>query len=160
MVPMFVYAADPTLLPNDTESPGAINPAVTQDNIQETICHKGWSAKARPPVNFTEPIKQRLLQEHYPGATPHAFELDHRVPIEVGGCPTCTSNLRIQKWRNPAHHHCTPGEMMDAACKDRLENFVHRSVCSGAMTLAQGQKVFLGNWIAAYDATWPPTHIQ
>jgi hypothetical protein len=113
MVPMFAYAADPTLLPNDTESPGAVNPAVTQDNIQETICHRGWSAKARPPVDFTEPLKQRLLQEHSPGATLHAFELDHRVPIEAGGCPNCTSNLWIQPWRDPAHHHCTPTVLMD-----------------------------------------------
>jgi hypothetical protein len=47
--------------------------------------------------------------------------------------------------------------MMDAACKDRLENYVHRSICSGSMTLTQGQQIFLGNWIDAYNALWPPT---
>ena len=161
MVPLFVYASDPTLLPDNTETPGAINPAVTQDNLDQTICAKGWSAHVRPPVDFTQPIKRRLLQQHYPAAAPHDsdFELDHRVPIEAGGCPNCASNLWIQKWRDPVHHHCEPAVLMDAACKDRLENLVHRSICSGAMTLAQGQQVFLGNWIDAYNATWPPTHL-
>ena len=160
LVPLLAHAAEPTLLPDNTESPGAINPAVTQDNIQETICHRGWSAQARPPVEFTEPIKRRLLQEHYPGAAPKGFELDHRVPIEAGGCPNCASNLWIQPWQNPAHHHCTPTVLMDAACKDRLENYVHRQICSGTMTLAHGQSVFLGNWIDAYNSLWPTNHMQ
>jgi hypothetical protein len=141
--------AAPSVSP-DQSTPGAINPDVTQDNIQETICHRGWSKSVRPSVDFTQPIKLRLLRQHYPGADPRDFELDHRVPIEDGGCPDCESNLWLEPWRDPAHHRCEDSVLMDAACKDRLENYVHSMICTGRMTLAQGQAIFLGNWVDAY----------
>jgi len=144
-VALLTMAAD--LVPDDQQAPGAINAAVTQANIAETICARGWSERVRPPLSFTEPIKRRLL-----GAGADQFELDHRVPIEVGGCPDCVSNLWLQPWRDPRHHACNPDVMLDAACKDELENAVRRRICSGRMTLAQGQAIFLGDWTAGFAA--------
>ena len=154
LVAMFLYlallpaSAEMPLLPDDA-TPGAINPAVTQENIDQTICQHGWAETVRPPSSFTGSIKRHLLAQ-YLLPDPKVFELDHRVPIEVGGCPDCKNNLWLQRWSNPSHHHCNPA-LMDAACKDRLENFVHKQVCTGQMTLAEGQSVFLGDWIAAYQ---------
>jgi len=127
--------------------PGALNPDVTQGNIGGTICTPGWSTSVRPSLSFTNPLKHSLLP---PKANMHAYELDHRVPLELGGCPTCKSNLWLQPWRDPVGHKCEPAEMMDAACKDELENLIHREVCAGEMTLKEGRAVFLGDWIAAY----------
>src|SRR2546421_8893359 len=45
------------LLPDPTCTPGATNPAVTQDTIASTICVKGWTATVRPPVSVTTQIK-------------------------------------------------------------------------------------------------------
>lgn len=132
-------------------APGAIDPRVTQENLATTICQSGWSKSVRPPVSFTAPIKRKLMEQSN-ATDPHAFELDHKVPISSGGCPDCLTNLWLQPWSQPEHHHCSPELGMDAACKDRLENFVHRQICTGQMTLAQGQSIFLGDWIAAYHA--------
>jgi hypothetical protein len=151
---LLTTAAD--VLPNNAESPGAINPNVTQDNIHQTICVKGWSQSVRPLDSFTEPLKLHLLVEHAPGDNPRQFELDHRVPIEDGGCPTCVANLWLQPWRDSHHHVCQPAVLMDAACKDRLENLVHRRICAGQMSLATGQAIFLGDWITAYGQYVPP----
>ncbi len=150
-LPLLAALALITMAAADVEpdQPGAISQTVTQDNIHQTICMKRWSKRARPSVNVTEPLKYRLLK-HHPGADPRQFELDHRVPIEDGGCPDCVENLWLEPWRDPTHHKCVPNVMMDAACKDKLENLVHRQICSGQMTLAQGQAVFLGDWIANY----------
>ena len=125
---------------------------MTQDNIHEKICQPGSSPEVRPSVAFTQPLKLRLLREQYPGADPHEFELDHRVPIEDGGCPDCISNLWLEPWRDPHDHTCQPDVLMDAACKDRLERFVHREICSERMSLDQGRAIFLGDWIEAFHA--------
>jgi len=136
----------------DAQSPGAVDPMVTQENIHETICAPGWSKEVRPSRNWSSPIKQRLLRQQHPDADSRAFELDHRVPIEDGGCPNCVTNLWLQPWRDPHHHVCQFDVLPDAACKDRLENYVHRQICSGKMTLDQGRAVFLGDWTKAYQS--------
>jgi hypothetical protein len=145
----FLLITAPATVPN-AQAPGALNPAVTQDSIQETICMKGWSASVRPNVAFTERIKRQLLRQQYPMASLREFELDHRVPIEDGGCPDCETNLWLQPRRDPHQHKCIPDEMLDAACKDVLERLVHRRICSGEMSLRDGQQVFLGDWQQAY----------
>lgn len=42
-------------LPDPKLTPGATNPAITQDNIHSTICdHEHWTTKnIRPPSNYT-----------------------------------------------------------------------------------------------------------
>jgi hypothetical protein len=42
-------------------SEGAIDPRVTQANINQTICRREWVRAARPPVQVTTWIKHRLL---------------------------------------------------------------------------------------------------
>jgi hypothetical protein len=75
------------------------------------------------------------------GIDPHAhgFELDHRVPLELGG-----SNAPENLW--PQAYSSQP---WNAHLKDRLEDRVHALVCSGTMSLHDGQALFLGDWIAA-----------
>jgi hypothetical protein len=55
--------------------------------------------------------------------------LDHIIPIEVGGCAACAENLQLQ-------------DKAQAKAKDRLENSTRRAICSGRMTLKDGQAVF------------------
>ena len=145
----FLLIQQPATVPNQTAQ-GAINPEVTQENLQETICHKGWSKTVRPDSSWSMRIKRRLLREQHPEAASREFELDHRVPIEEGGCPNCESNVWLEPWRDPGEHKCVPDQMLDAACKDVLENLVHRRTCSGQMTLREGQAAFLGDWRQAY----------
>lgn len=135
------YAADP-IRPDPTLTPGAINPAVTQANIQQTVCKAGWTATVRPPASYTDKLKLAQMTKYgYPkGTDPKTVEEDHRVPLSSGGNPTDPRNLwpetRLGSW--------------GASRKDRLEVFEQHSLCKGKITLKEAQAVFLGDWIAQY----------
>ena len=131
-------------LPNPLATPGAINPLVNQANIYSTICISGYTKTIRPSSYFTNKIKHSQLDSGYnlKGDTnPSDYEEDHLVPLEVGGDPTSVKNLFPQPWL----------VTWNAGKKDRLENKIHSLVCSGAITLATGQKVFMTNWILGYQ---------
>lgn len=106
--------------------PGAINPDVTQYNIDQTICVPGWTKTIRPPVSYTNRVKREMfpLQQNS-----HDYELDHFIPLELGGHPTDVLNLWPQPW----------GGKCGARAKDVMENALHRKVCSYRMTLADSQ---------------------
>jgi hypothetical protein len=84
--------------------PGAVDPHVTQATIHDTICQRGYTGKVRPTRKVTDAIKRRLA-DGLPGS-PQDYELDHLVPLGLGGHPTSASNLWLQTWT-------------DAATKDR-----------------------------------------
>ena len=111
---------------------GATNPAVTQADIAQTICVKGWTATIRPTRREAWSLKRNLLQ----GRKAKGLILDHVVPLEVGGAPRDLANLQLQT-------------RAAATRKDRIENRIHREVCAGTMTLQSGQATFLG------DHSWP-----
>jgi len=130
------YAAD---LPTPELTPGAINPAVTQENIATTICVKGYTKTIRPKMGYTNALKRKQL-EGYTDKDPRHYEEDHRVPLEAGGHPSDPRNLWPEKLDGT----------WGARKKDKLENYVHRAICSGKMTLQKGQSIFLGDWIDGY----------
>ena len=58
-----------------------------------------------------------------------AFELDHFIPLELGGHPTDKQNLWPQPWEGSCGAHA----------KDAMENDLHRKVCAKRMTLSDAQ---------------------
>src|SRR5664279_936918 len=44
-------------LPDSSCTPGAMDPKVTQDNIDQTICVSGYTKTVRPPVSYTNSLK-------------------------------------------------------------------------------------------------------
>lgn len=79
---------------------GALNPEVTQSNIQSTICRPGWTASVRPASSFTNGVKQRLMIEHrVPAHRSGEYELDHFIPLALGGHPRSLDNLWLQPWK-------------------------------------------------------------
>jgi hypothetical protein len=68
-------------------------------------------------------------------------ELDHLVPVELGG-----SNGRANLFPEAATP--TPGSHQ----KDRLELRLRRDVCSGKITLRRAQRLIANDWVAAYHA--------
>ena len=123
-----------SLPPKDV--PGALNPDVTQANIKKTVCVANWTKTVRPPASYTNKLKAQQMAELGLKGDPHLWEEDHRVPLSVGGCPTCASNLWPEQWSGPQGAHA----------KDAIEDRVHRAICNGSLTLKQGQAIFLGNW--------------
>jgi len=76
-----------------------VNLDVTQDNIRETICTRGWTDTVRQPKAWTDKIKRELLADF--GGAPKDYELDHKMPLAVGGHPTDLNNLKLQPWEGP-----------------------------------------------------------
>lgn len=70
-------------------TPGATNPAITQANIDETICNPHWSTKSiRPPEEYTYRLKREQIGEYHDSDTRAAdYEEDHLIPLELGGNP-------------------------------------------------------------------------
>jgi hypothetical protein len=119
---------------------GALNPAVTQETIEQTICSYGYTKKIRPSYAYTRRLKKAMLiQARAPGA-PSDYELDHFVPLELGGCVDCPDNL----WLEP--YWPLPGALQ----KDRVENYLRRQVCAHKMNLDDAQRLIIDDWYAVY----------
>lgn len=103
----------------------ATNPTVSQATIQQTICVAGWTKQVRPPTSFTRKIKIRWASRL--GQAPAKFELDHIIPLTLGGAPKAESNLQLQLWP-------------EAKKKDVLERSLSRQVCQGKISLKAGQE--------------------
>jgi hypothetical protein len=120
-------------LPDSACTPGAVFTNATP----EVICVSGYTRTVRN-VPFSE--KDQVYAEygishHVPGQ----YEVDHLVPLELGG-----SNDIANLWPEAASP--TPGFHE----KDQVENYLHDQVCSGAMALKDAQKEIATNWLAVY----------
>ena len=122
-------------------TPGALNPNVTQGNIEQTICVKGYTSTIRPPVSYTDPLKLELMRSYGLAGPASGYELDHLISLELGGNPTSIENL----W--PEAYTPTPG----AHEKDRVENYLHDQVCSAKMSLAAAQRRIATDWRSVWD---------
>lgn len=113
-----------------------LDPDVRQETIGATICTSGYTKSIRPAVSYTNGVKRKLMREQ--GIDPariHEFELDHIIPLEVGGHPRNVHNLQLQPWP-------------EARTKDRLENRLHRMVCKGRITLSDARACIWRDWQA------------
>ncbi len=123
-------------LPDPGCTPGDLmKPLVTK----EQICVSGYSSGVR---NVTDTEKNAVYSEY--GITSHAsgqYEVDHFVSLELGG-----SNDISNLWPEPASPK--PGFHE----KDKVENYLHDQVCSGAMTLQAAQIAIATNWLEVYNS--------
>lgn len=87
------------------------------------LCVSGYSASVRPPTSYTDGLKRKWVPA---GHSVSEYELDHSIPIAIGGDPRNTNNLWLQDWPS-------------AKRKDVLENQLHKDLCSGKITLKQAQ---------------------
>lgn len=125
------------VLPDTNCTPGSIDPQVTQDNIFQTICSKGYSTSVRPPVAYTNKLKrQQIIDYGYLDTNLKDYEEDHLISLELGGSPTDPKNL----WPEPDD---SPNP------KDAIENLCHHKVCSGEISLSDAQKQIATNWPTA-----------
>jgi hypothetical protein len=130
----------PGYLPRRELTPGAIDPRVTQHNLGNTICRPGYSAAVRPPFAYSNAMKHRLMRAYDATGSIHDYELDHLIPLELGGCAQCEANL----W--PQSRKLFPG----AREKNEVEDYLHHQVCSGALPLAEAQQDIASDWYAVY----------
>ena len=125
-------------------TPGATDPLITPANVLTTICRTGYAASVQLSASSAASLKRQLMVAYHLTGPADDYELDHLVPLEVGGAPFAATNL----WPQPNTHPATSV----ANVKDPVEDYVHHAVCTGAMTLTQGQEVFLtGQWAGMVD---------
>lgn len=124
-------------LPDPSCTPGAVSPAVTQANLQSTICRSGYSESVRPPESITEREKYASMASYGDGGSARGYEYDHLVSLELGGATNDPRNL----WPEPG---ASPN------IKDRIEDRLHELVCDGTLPLASAQSQIARNWLAAY----------
>jgi hypothetical protein len=136
-LPSSCQALENGTLPDPSCTPGVADPRVTQDNIDSTICVSGYSSLVRPPVSYTEPLKFKLMDAYGYTDSPSNYELDHLIPLELGGAPFNVKNLWPEPWYGNN----------DASVKDRLENYLHDQVCSGNIDLKTAQNEIATNWV-------------
>lgn len=128
-------------LPDPVKTPGAINPNVTQENIDENICVSGWTKTIRPPVTYTNKLKKQQIPGYgYADTNPSHYEEDHLISLQLGGNPKDPKNL----WPQPYDGAC------NARVKDVLETKLKRLVCDGTVSLQEAQQAIASNWIEAY----------
>lgn len=127
-------------LPDNACTPGEADARVTEDNIHTTICISGYSSSVRPPVSVTNTIKTERMQAYGDTDSKANYELDHLISLELGGCPDCIANL----WPEPYN------EQLGAREKDTVDNYLHKQVCNGAMTLHDAQEEIANNWVEVF----------
>ena len=125
------FAADP-VLPDPKLTPGAV---LTTDAA--VICRPGYARSVR---RTSGSLKHRIYLEYGITQKNGRYEIDHLVPLSIGGADT-----RENLW--PESHDTKP---WNADVKDRLENYLHVEVCAGQIALADAQEAVAADWIAAY----------
>ncbi len=125
--------------PDPACTPGAIFEGLSV----EEMCVSGYTKAVR---NVSVALKRQVYAEYglsYPQPT-GAYEADHFIPLELGGSNDIANLFPEAADPDPGFHE-----------KDIVENYLHKEVCSGAMTLAAAQQAISTDWLAVYN-TIPP----
>ena len=109
-----------------------LTPGGVWEHDTAVVCHR-TTAAARAPV--TRAMKRRVLRAYGDWPPRQRYELDHLVPLELGGAST-PRNLWPEPW-------------VEARRKDLTENRLHRLVCEGKVPLPLAQRAIAANWVAA-----------
>jgi hypothetical protein len=120
-------------------SSAALNPDVTQDTIQQTICVPGYTKTVRPSTTYTNGVKFKLMREEgIAEDRVHELALDHIIALALGGHPRSLDNLQLLD----AHENSR---------KSRIEVKLQCFVCTGAMPLQQAQDEVVADWRGTYS---------
>ena len=139
-----VLAEELPIRPDDTLTPGVVGSAEFAD-VCGLVDGQTYSQRHR---ETTQKMKNEAYAAYNVNKAGREFEIDHRVPLCIGGADDPRNLWPELGWQHPSFHD-----------KDRLEARVCRAVCrTRTMTLAEGQAFFLGDWIAGLESVYgePP----
>src|ERR1700746_1997911 len=120
-------------LPDSACTPGAIFTNATP----QQICAYGYTRTVRN-VPYSE--KDQAYAEYGIGYhSPGQYEVDHLIPLELGGSNDIANLWPEAASPKPGFHE-----------KDQVENYLHDQVCSGAVPLDQAQVQIATNWLDVY----------
>jgi hypothetical protein len=132
----------------------ALNPNVRGNTIDDmdgnlriTVCKPGWTSTIRPPVSWTDGLKLQLLRQRgLDSENAKDYELDHRMPLELGGAPGSADVGLL--WENVNLSLESPASPNP---KDSDESKLHREVCAKRLTLIQAQQELVDTWLLPGD---------
>ena len=111
-----------------------LNRDVTPATISTTICQAGWTRTVRPYVAEMKRIKAEMLAAiGEPIERRNQYELDHLMPLALGGAVIDRRNLALQPI-DEAHE------------KDAIEVCLSSLVCQGKIDLEDAQGAIWENW--------------
>lgn len=127
--------------PDPACTPGSVRSDVTQQTLRTTVCTTGWTAAHRPPSRETDRLKVAAMAAYdVPFADMSTTELDHDVPLELGGSNDAT-NLWPERSDQPGHGFRNS--------KDGVENRLHDAVCAGRVPLSAARAAIAADWTSA-----------
>jgi hypothetical protein len=122
---------DPSLTPGAVASTDPNDVCGVVDGVTYSRRHRHTPAE----------LKREVYAEYGIDRAGQDFEIDHRVPLCIGGADVGENLWPQEGWQHPSYHD-----------KDRLEAEVCREVCEHhEMSLHDGQAIFLGDWVAGYQ---------
>ena len=131
------FAEDLPIRPHDRLTPGAVA-TTDQNDVCGVVNGLTYSKRHRATP---QALKQQVYAEYGVNRAGRDFEIDHRVPLCIGGADVKENLWPQLGWQHPSYYD-----------KDRLEAEVCRMVCDyGEMTLPDAQAIFMGDWIAGYQ---------
>jgi hypothetical protein len=87
-------------------------------------------------LSVTSAIKRERMRAYGLTGSPSLYELDHLIPLELGGAPSSVANLWPEPWAGPDGAHA----------KDAVENRLHAEVCARRQSLAEAQRRIVSEW--------------
>ena len=127
--------------PDPACTPGAVQSDITQASIATMICRTAGPRRCGPRRAETGKVKKAaMLAYGDPASASRTTELDHFVPLELGG-----ANDVRNLWPEPSDE---PGHGVENT-KDKFENDLNAAVCRGAVPLAAAQQAIAADWRTA-----------
>lgn len=116
-------------LPDAGCTPGNIFPNITK----EEICVSGYSKNVR---DVPESEKNQVFAEYgiFSRRTGE-YEVDHLISLELGGSNDISNLWPEAAEPRPGFHE-----------KDSVENYLHKQVCDGIISLSEAQKIIASDW--------------
>jgi hypothetical protein len=115
-----------------------LTPGVALDGVTAAdVCRPGYAKSVR---NVPASEKAEVFREYGITNEPGKYEVDHLISLELGG-----SNDIANLW--PEAYDPRPG----AHEKDAVENYLHKQVCDGSMSLKEAQDAISKNWYDVYQ---------
>jgi len=117
----------------------ACTPGAVLSTDTSVVCKVGYTKTVRDVSLATK--KQVFAEYGIPYSQHSNYEVDHLISLEIGG-----SNNISNLW--PENSKITDGSLT----KDKLENYLHKQVCSSKMTIQEAQMEISTNWLQYYQA--------
>lgn len=135
-------------LPDHKVTPGVADPDAVADvskkphmvhGVERNICADDFrTAPIRSTIVNFAGLKKKACVEYGIAKCDGSYEGDHLISLENGGCKDCLANL----WPQPVD----AADVVGFHTKDVVENRTHKLICSGKITLQQGQQGLAVDW--------------